>query len=69
MSIDKLEGRVVYHDMNTILTYDEFYKYFKKVKEERSTENRNLSNAIRERAGLPGIEDKVTEQKILDMYS
>ena len=68
MSIDKLEGRVVYHDMNTILTYDEFYKYFKKVKEERSTENRNLSNAIRERAGLPGIEDKVTEQKILDMF-
>ena len=38
------------------------------MKEERSTENRNLSNAIRERAGLPGIEDKVTEQKILDMF-
>lgn len=68
ISMDKQTGSVIYHDMNKILTYEEFYQYFKTVKEERSTENRNLSNALRERAGLPGLEDKVTEQKILDMF-
>lgn len=68
ISMDKQTGSVIYHDMNKILTYDEFYKYFKTIKMERSTENRNLSNAIRARAGLPGIEDKVSEKQVLDMF-
>ena len=68
ISVDKQSGTVQYQDLNTVLSYDEFYDYFKKVKTERSANNRALSDAIRKRAGLGDVENKQNEKDILDQF-
>lgn len=68
ISMNKQTGAVEYLDLGKVLTYDEFYKYFKTIKEERSKINRELSDAIRKRVGLPEMGDKVSEKMILDQF-
>ena len=68
ISVDKQSGTVQYQDLNTVLSYDEFYDYFKKVKTERSTNNRALSDAIRKRAGLGDVENKIPSGRKLSRY-
>lgn len=68
VSMDKQTGNPVLLDLNTALTYDEFYTYFKKVKKERAEINKSLSDAIRKRAGIDVVEDKKTEKMVLDQF-
>lgn len=68
VTMDKQAGAVEVLDLNKTLSYEEFFEYFSKVKEERSKDNRDLSDAIRKRAGIDVTPDRVTEKKILDQF-
>lgn len=68
ISVNKQTGAIEYLDLGKVLTYTEFYKYFKTIKKERSKINKELSDAIRKRVGIPELEDKVTEKAILDQF-
>lgn len=66
--VDKQAGSVAYLPHKNVLTYDEFYDEFEKIRKTKHENAKKLSEAIQKRAGLDIDKNSITEKEVMDKF-